>query len=345
MIPAERATSRISGAESPLRADVRAPGSSARSVGLRSPVIITSKRSPRTISTRWRAPRALVSRPRSGLRARLRTRLARSPVGLPEMPLHSRAGAQLGEHAAHRGERRALQRVGPGRQHDGVEDQAGDARRIARGVVERDLRPVGDAEEDELLVAAVGAQGLDVLDARGRRVRAAAGADLAAQRWPAAVSDPLIVQFSRAGAAGAALVEHQQVARAEAGRQERLRSPRSAAAPPARGRPPGRRPRCWSGWRRRRGARRPAAPRPGARRCGPAGRRASRTAAASPRCTGRRRSRRSRTARERGEGLRQRAEPAVPIGASVRNRSSAIPSRTPVPTQESSPPCPNIASQ
>ena len=89
MMPAERATSRMSGAESPLRADVSAPGSSARSVGFSSPVSMTSKRSERTISTRWCAPRALVSSPRSGLRARLRTRLARSAVGLPEMPAHS----------------------------------------------------------------------------------------------------------------------------------------------------------------------------------------------------------------------------------------------------------------
>jgi hypothetical protein len=89
MSPAERAASRISGAVSPRRAEVSAPGSSARSVGFRSPESRMLKRSSLFIDARRRRPLPSTSRPRSTLRCSRRTWPLSWPMGLEEMPLQS----------------------------------------------------------------------------------------------------------------------------------------------------------------------------------------------------------------------------------------------------------------
>jgi hypothetical protein len=92
---------------------------------------------------------------------------------------------------------------------------------VARGVVQRDLRAVGDAVQDELVVAALGPQRLEVVDARGGRELAAAHAEL---RGAAAcdVGERQARQPAgqRRRRAGAALVEDEQVARRERGRDD-----------------------------------------------------------------------------------------------------------------------------
>ena len=82
----------------------------------------------------------------------------------------ARAGAaQLAQRAGHRLEGRDVQDVGALGRHDGVQHERLDVGRVLGGVVERDLGAVGDAEEDELLIAGLDAQRLDVVD----RVRGA----------------------------------------------------------------------------------------------------------------------------------------------------------------------------
>src|SRR3954470_15730899 len=95
------------------------------------------------------------------------------------------------------------------------------ARRVGRGY----LRAVRRAVEDELGVAALAPDRLDVLDGLGRPVEAARRADLVRAR-SRRLADRALRDHERAaaqppGLAGAALVEHDEVARGERRRDVR----------------------------------------------------------------------------------------------------------------------------
>ncbi len=122
-------------------------------------------------------------------------------------------GAELAQDARDRFERRAVQRVGAGRRHDGVEDQRFDVRGVLLGVLLCHLGAVGGAPQHELFVAPRAAQGLDVGDGVGGGVEGAFGADLfgagGEQRAGGVVGAGLFeaVAGERVREAGAALVE------------------------------------------------------------------------------------------------------------------------------------------
>ena len=76
----------------------------------------------------------------------------------------------------------AVQRVGPGGGHDGVEDQRFDVLGVLLGVLLGDLGAVGGAPQHELFVAPRAAYRLDVGDGVGGGVEGAFGADLVRRR-------------------------------------------------------------------------------------------------------------------------------------------------------------------
>ena len=144
---------------SPRSAARIAPGSSARSVGFRSPASSVCHRPTAVRRRLTRAPSGPVTEPRSAARCRRRTSVRRSAFGLGRRTAARAAGAQLAQHARHRGERRPRPDVRSLERHDGVEHERRDAVRVQRGVGQRDARAVRDAVEHEL--------------ARSRRRRAA----------------------------------------------------------------------------------------------------------------------------------------------------------------------------
>ena len=126
------------------------------------------------------------------------------------------------ERGAAAGRRRGAKGSGPVGRHDRVEHERGDTVRVPGGIGKRDLRPVGDAVENEALVAAGDAHRLDVGDAVGRAIDAAAPPEPAAHavataRGCAAIAGPAV---QRARVACAALVEHQQVAGGDRGAED-----------------------------------------------------------------------------------------------------------------------------
>ena len=135
------------------------------------------------------------------------------------------AGAHLAERARHGLEGRDVQDVGALGRNDRVQHERLDVRRVLGGVVERDLGAVGDAEEDELLIPGLDAQGLDVVDRVRRAVEAAGSAQLvgAGRRGVDDRGDPAVEGRAAepARAAGAALVVDEQVARRQRGPEDR----------------------------------------------------------------------------------------------------------------------------
>ena len=95
---------------------------------------------------------------------------------------------------------------------------------VLRGVLERHLGPVGGAVEHELFVSGRLAQRLDVLDRFLRREGAPRGSDVERalfEELPEALAADRFFErgaAERVRGAGAALVEQQQVARAQRGR-------------------------------------------------------------------------------------------------------------------------------
>ena len=90
--------------------------------------------------------------------------------------------AQLAERARHGLEGRDVEDVGALGRDDRVQHQRLDVGRVLGRVVEGDLGAVGDAEEHELLVAGLDAQGLDVVDRVRGAVEAARRPELVGAR-------------------------------------------------------------------------------------------------------------------------------------------------------------------
>ena len=207
------------GRTSPRSAPRTAPGRSERSVGSKSPAKRMSMRSSGPSVRCTIAPPDVVtgSAQRPALdapheRGEVAARVARDAAA-------ARRAAELAQDRADRLERRAPEDVGALGQHDRVEDERLDVGRVARRVGLGDLRAVRRAVEDELGVAALAPDRLDVLDGLGRAVEAAGGADLVRAR-PRRLADRSRRDHERAAAqlarlAGAALVEHDEVARGE----------------------------------------------------------------------------------------------------------------------------------
>ncbi len=129
--------------------------------------------------------------------------------------------AELAQDARDRFERRAVQRVGAGRRHDGVEDQRFDVLGVLLGVLLGDLGAVGGAPQHELFVAPRAAQRLDVGDGVGGGVEGAFGPDLVGARGGQLPGGAVgagrfeAVAGERVRVAGAALVEDELIARVE----------------------------------------------------------------------------------------------------------------------------------
>ena len=255
--PWRAASRRSSGRVSLLIALRIAPGSSERSVGFRSPASRMSRTPSWSRRTFRRSPPGVLTFPLIGLRPTLCTRLnevvadARGDAGARA------AGAQLAQRARHGLEGRDVQDVGALGRNDRVQHERLDVGRVLGGVVERDLGAVGDAEEDELLIAGLDAQGLDVVDRVRRAVEAARRPELVGARRRGVDDRGDAAVEGRAAeparAAGAALVVDEQVARGQRGPEDRGELGGDGDAPPDPGRRPARRPPwrsgCW--WRRR----------------------------------------------------------------------------------------------
>jgi hypothetical protein len=150
----------------------------------------------------------------------------RAQVGDRVGPRRARAlGALVGQHACGAGRRAPVERVGV--LHDrGVEDEPVGHPRVAPGVVERHLGAVGDAVDGQRRDAQRAADGVDV----GHRVRAAVERTARPELGGAAGHVGGAPRGfgvdrrtgDRAGHAGAALVDQQQVAVAQQRGEDRL---------------------------------------------------------------------------------------------------------------------------
>jgi hypothetical protein len=133
--------------------------------------------------------------------------------------------AQLAEGPRHGLEGRDVEDVGALGRDDRVQHQRLDVGRVLGGVVEGDLGAIGDAEEHELLVAGLDAQGLDVVDRIGGAVEAARRPELIGARRGGVDDRPDAALEGRAGeaarAARAALVVDEQVARGQRRAEDR----------------------------------------------------------------------------------------------------------------------------
>ena len=136
------------------------------------------------------------------------------------------SGAELREHPGDRRERRGAVDVGPVRRHRRVEDQTGNVGRVLLRIAQRDLRPVGRAVEDQLVVAERLPDRLDV----GDRVIALVQTARRAELRPAGADERRLedVRIRELGTAertrrsGPTLVEDDQIACRE-GRAHLLR--------------------------------------------------------------------------------------------------------------------------
>jgi hypothetical protein len=144
---------------------------------------------------------------------------------VPGDPLAPAGRAQLAQRARHRLEGRDVQDVGALGRHHRVEHERLDVAGVLGGVVERHLGAVGDAEEHDLLVAGLGPDRLDVVDRVRGAVEAAPRAELigAGRDGLGDRADRVLEgrAAQAAGAAGAALVEDDEVAVGEPGPEDR----------------------------------------------------------------------------------------------------------------------------